>query len=118
MGTSKVVSYFLKHHHMPLIDESIQYLKDNISEDTYNKVRDYLIITESGQIYENPYFFIKNKTDFNTRQKIIRYLTKELKFFILEFLIYHNYDSKKEYQLRKQKYKFIIYIPNVFFRQI
>ena len=55
---------------------------------------------------------------FNTRQKIIRYLTKELKFFILEFLIYHNYDSKKEYQLRKQKYKFIIYIPNVFFRQI
>ncbi|MFC2399867.1 MAG: hypothetical protein ACFNP4_11250, partial [Capnocytophaga gingivalis] len=44
-------------------------------------------------------------TLFNTRQKIIRYLTKELKFFILEFLIYHNYDSKKEYQLRKQKYK-------------
>ena len=43
-------------YYMPLIDESIQYLKDNISEDTYNKVRDYLIITESGQIYENPYF--------------------------------------------------------------
>ena len=62
---------------------------------------------------------LKNKEYlFNTRQKIIRYLTKELKFFILEFLIYHNYDSKKEYQLRKQKYKFIIYIPNVFFRQI
>ena len=50
-------------YYMPLIDESIQYLKDNISEDTYNKVRDYLIITESGQIYENPYFFQKNKTD-------------------------------------------------------
>ena len=42
-------------YYMPIIDESIQYLKDNISEDTYNKVRDYLIITESGQIYENPY---------------------------------------------------------------
>ena len=52
---------------------------------------------------------------FNTRQKYRRYLTKELKFIILEFLIYHNYDSKKEYQLRKQKYKFIIYIPKVFF---
>ena len=33
-------------YYMPLIDESIQYLKDNISEDTYNKVSDYLIITD------------------------------------------------------------------------
>ena len=49
-------------YYMPIIDESIQYLKDNISEDTYNKVSDYLIITESGQIYENPYFG-KNNCD-------------------------------------------------------
>ena len=56
--TPSMYGQYYEHYsyYMPIIDESIQYLKDNINEDTYNKVRNYLIITESGQMYENPYF--------------------------------------------------------------
>ena len=39
----------------PLIDESLQYLRDNINTLTYREIRENLLITESGQIYENPH---------------------------------------------------------------
>ena len=42
----------------PLIDESLQYLRDNINRFTYYEIRDNLLITESGQIYENPHIGI------------------------------------------------------------
>ncbi len=39
----------------PLIDESLQYLRDKIESFTYYEIRENLLITESGQIYENPH---------------------------------------------------------------
>lgn len=39
----------------PLIDESLQYLRDKIESFTYYEIRENLLITESGQIYKNPH---------------------------------------------------------------